>query len=113
MAVRSKENRRSAAASSLGSRVQILLRAQMFISCDFVHCISSGVGDQLITCSEESSGCVCLTVYNLEKSTMRRPFPIWTVAGKKKYVYLRTRLFSNGSYIKGEFVIITVLHVSS
>lgn len=110
MAVRSEY--RSAASSSLGSQVQILLRAWMLISCAFVRCVGSGVDDQPITRSEESSGCVCLTAYNLETSTMRRPFPISSVAAKKKYVYLHTRLFSNGSYIKDEFVIITVLHVS-
>jgi len=84
----------------------------MFNACASVRCVGSSVGDQLTTRSEESSGCVCLTAHNLETSTMRQPFPIWSVAAKKKYVYLHTRLFSNGSYIKGEFVIITVLHVS-
>jgi hypothetical protein len=45
-----------------------------------VCCISSGLFDELITCSEESGGvcvcvcvCVCQMVCDLDTSTMRRP----------------------------------------
>jgi len=55
----------------LGSRVRTPLRAWMLVSC--VCCVGSGFCDELITCTEESTGRVCLIVCYLEASTMRRP----------------------------------------
>jgi hypothetical protein len=61
---------RSAASRLLGSWVRIPLRAWMLVSC---VCVGSGFCDELITCTEDSTGRMCLFVCYIEASTMRRP----------------------------------------
>jgi hypothetical protein len=76
---------RSAAAWLLGSRLRIPLKtgcsSLVLVAC----CVRSGLCDELITRSDESYRlCVCLTVCDLETSTIRRPSPNWTVGTKKE-----------------------------
>lgn len=73
--------RSSVNASLLGSRVRILLRAKLFVSC--VWCVGRGLCDKLFTRMEESYRvwvcvCVCVHIYVYTKThTRKRTKPKW------------------------------------
>jgi len=78
------QRRRSAAARQWRLGVRIPPETWIFVCCECCMLSRRGLGDELVTRSEESYRMWCVVVYDIETSWTRRSSPTWGPLRQKK-----------------------------